>query len=235
MSDIAEKTKLQRSDISEKQIVERIYDAVIEQRLRPGAKLSESSLCDAFGVGRMRIRSALLLLSSRDIVDLKSNRGAYISTPSPEQAREIFEARRTIEPNICRLAVERSTNSDVAYLEAHLENERKAQDQSDRREAIRLSGRFHIKLAEIAVNHVMERMVKELITRTSLIIGMFGAPGTANCHEDEHSLLLNAFRQKNADKAAQLMITHIDHIESQIDLTSARGETVDLVEMFRSE
>ena len=32
-------------------------------------------------------------------------------------------------------------------------------------------------LAEIAGNRVLERMVGELVTRTSLIIGMFGARG----------------------------------------------------------
>ncbi len=234
MSNVAENSGTHPAALSEAEIVERIYDAVIEQRLRPGAKLSESALCDAFGVGRMRIRRALLLLASRDIVELRSNRGAYISTPSREQAREVFEARRAIEPNICRLAVQRATAKHIAHLETHLKDERQAQDLGDRRQAIRLSGRFHVKLAEIAVNHVMERMVKELVTRTSLIIGMFGAPGTANCHEDEHTLLLQAFKQKHEEEAAQIMVTHLDHIEAQIDLTSDYRESVDLVEIFNN-
>lgn len=57
-------------------IVERIFAAVVEQRLPPGTKLSESALCEAFGVGRMRIRRSLLLLSSREVVELLPNRGA---------------------------------------------------------------------------------------------------------------------------------------------------------------
>ncbi len=234
MSNVAEKSTVQSTNFGENEIVEQIYDAVIEQQLRPGTKLSESSLCEAFGVGRMRIRSALLLLASRNIVDLQSNRGAYISTPTLEQARQVFEARRAIEPNICRLAVERATEKHIACLEDHLENERNAQEKGDRRQAIRLSGRFHVMLAEIAVNHVMKRMVKELVTRTSLIIGMFGAPGTANCHEDEHSLLLQAFKERRQDEAAELMITHLNHIEMQIDLTSDRREGVDLVKLFKN-
>ena len=125
MSNVAQKSTIQSTDFGENEIVEQIYDAVIEQQLRPGTKLSESSLCEAFGVGRMRIRSALLLLASRNIVDLQSNRGAYISTPTLEQARQVFEARRAIEPNICRLAVERATEKHIACLEDHLEDERK--------------------------------------------------------------------------------------------------------------
>jgi len=234
MTNVAEKSTVQSASFGEHEIVEHIYDAVIEQQLRPGTKLSELSLCEAFGVGRMRIRSALLLLASRNIVDLQSNRGAYISTPTLEQARQVFEARRAIEPNICRLAVERATENQIVSLEDHLEDERNAQTNGDRRQAIRLSGRFHVMLAEIAVNQVMERMVKELVTRTSLIIGMFGASGTANCHEDEHSLLLQAFKEGRQDEAAQLMVTHLNHIEQQIDLTSDRRESVDLVELFKN-
>ena len=50
------------TDLDENEIVEQIFEAVVEQRLPPGTKLSEAALCEAFGVGRMRIRRALLFL-----------------------------------------------------------------------------------------------------------------------------------------------------------------------------
>ena len=60
----------QADEPGEEDIVERIFEAVVEQRLPPGTKLSESALCEAFGVGRMRIRRSLLLLSSREVAAL---------------------------------------------------------------------------------------------------------------------------------------------------------------------
>ena len=78
-------------ELGEEEIVERIFEAIIDQRLPPGTKLSEAALCEAFGVGRMRIRHSLLLLSSREVVDLLPNRGAFVASPSAEQAREVFE------------------------------------------------------------------------------------------------------------------------------------------------
>ncbi|MDZ4093985.1 MAG: GntR family transcriptional regulator, partial [Paracoccaceae bacterium] len=177
-------------EIAEEDIVERIFEAVVEQRLPPGTKLSESSLCEAFGVGRMRIRRALLLLSSREVVELHANRGAYVASPTAKQAREVFEARLVLEPTIARLAVERATNADIANLSAHLKMEHDAHNHDSRNQAIRLSGQFHILLAQIASNAVMLRMMKELVTRTSLIIGIFGAPSVTNCRDDEHDLIL---------------------------------------------
>lgn len=219
-------------EIDEEGIVDRIYEAIIEQRLPPGTKLSEASLCEIFGVGRMRVRRSLLLLASRGVVDLQSNRGAYVARPTMSQALQVFEARRTIEPNVARLAARRATEADIRRLAEHIAIEADARRQSDRHLAIRLSGQFHVMLAGVARNEVMERMVKELVTRTSLIIGMYGAPGTRNCHDDEHGEILQALRNLNSDVAASLMDQHLRHIERQVDLTSERKRQVDLAEIL---
>jgi DNA-binding GntR family transcriptional regulator len=221
------------SDLTEEEIVERIFEAVIEQRLPPGTKLSESALCDAFGVGRMRVRRSLLLLASREVVELHSNRGAYVASPTAEQAREVFEARLALEPSIARLAAERASPGDLKRLSAHLEREATAHDTGQRRDAIKLSGQFHIMLAQIAGNTVMLRMMKELVARTSLIIGIFGAPGVSNCRNDEHQLLLDALGAGDADWAARLMTDHLSHVQGHLDLDARTPASVDIVAVLR--
>lgn len=220
------------AEIDEEVIVARIFEAVVEQRLPPGTKLSESALCEAFGVGRMRIRRALLLLSSREIVELHVNRGAFVASPTAEQARQVFEARLALEPTIARLAVQRASDADIAALTTHLEMEYDAHRHGRRRDAIRLSGQFHTLLAQVAGNAVMLRMMKELVTRTSLIIGIFGAPGMANCRDDDHACIVDAFRQRAADKAASMMEAHLRHIQGHLDLGTKSASPVDLVALF---
>jgi DNA-binding GntR family transcriptional regulator len=218
--------------MAEENIVERIFEAVVEQRLPPGTKLSESALCEAFGVGRMRIRRALLLLSSREVVELQANRGAFVASPTPQQAREVFEARLTLEPSIARLAVERATEEDIESLSAHLIKEHAAHHGHSRQEAIRLSGQFHILLAQIAANSVMLRIMKELVTRTSLIIGIFGAPSVASCRDDDHERILRAFKVRDGQTAADLMAEHLRVIEGGLELGTQKGGAVDLVDLF---
>ncbi len=232
MLGISETQGSTNDSLDEEAIVDRIYEAVIERQLPAGTKLSETALCDAFGVGRMRIRRSLLLLASRNIVDLQSNRGAYIASPTQDEAREVFQARRAIEPNVCRIATEQATTDDVDLLADHLNNEHAAHSAGDRRLAIRLSGLFHVKLSEISGNSILTRTVKELVTRTSLIIGLFGAAGTENCRADEHSKLLTAIRVGESAEAAEQMIAHLRHIESQIYLSTDQKRAVDLVEIF---
>lgn len=217
-------------DIDESLIVDRIYNAVIEQRIPPGAKLSEASLCSLFGVGRMRARRSLLILSNSGVVQLENNRGAHIAQPTSEEALAVFEARRAIEPNVARLAAKRIISEDREGLIKHLEQESLANKVGDRQTAIRLSGQFHIKLAEISKNMVMAPMVKELVARTSLIIGIYGAPGTRNCHDDEHQLILDALINHDEDLAAALMDKHLSHIEQQVDLSRRGRKGFNLVE-----
>lgn len=220
-------------ELGEEEIVGRIFEAIIDQRLPPGTKLSEAALCEAFGVGRMRIRQSLLLLASREVVELLPNRGAFVASPSAEQAREVFEARLMIEPNVARLAAERATDEDLKMLERHLRLEHEAHKSGKRRDAIRLSGQFHVLLAEVADNTVALRMVKELVTRTSLIIGIFGSPGVSNCRDDDHDELFAAFQNREGELAARLMADHLRHIELHLELSSPTEGASDLVAIFR--
>ncbi len=219
-------------EADEEDIVERIFQAVVEQRLPPGTKLSESALCEAFGVGRMRIRRSLLLLSSRQVVDLHANRGAFVASPTTAQAREVFETRQALEPAIVHLALQRATDSDIAALEAHLKAEHAAHTAERRHEAIRLSGQFHLMLAQIANNAIMLRLMQELVMRTSLIIGIYGAPSIGNCRDDEHAQIVAAFQARDADTAASLMILHLRHIEANLSLDRKVDPGVNLLELF---
>jgi len=78
----------------------------------------------------------------------------------------------------------------------------------------------------------MERMVKELVTRTSLIIGIFGAPGLVNCRDDDHMDILEAIKTKDQESAAELMVSHLMHIQGNLDLSNGRRSVVDLVQIF---
>lgn len=206
-------------EITEAEIVERIFEAVMERRLAAGTKLSESELCKAFGVGRMRIRRCLLLLASHDVVELRSNRGAFVASPSTKQAQDVFEARLALEPAIARLVAERASPAQIAALEACLAEEAEAHARGNRHAAIRLSGEFHLRLAEATGNTTLARLLKELATRSSLIVATYGAPGLETCRDHDHGALLAALRARDADAAERLMAAHLRDIVATLDLS----------------
>ena len=88
-------------------------------------------------------------------------------------------------------------------------------------------------LAEIADNAVALRMVKELVTRTSLIIGIFGSPGVSNCRDEDHEEIFAAFRTRDREAASRLMADHLRHIQEHLELNGPADGASDLVAIFR--
>ncbi len=209
-------------------IVERVHTAVMEQRLPPGAKLSEAAICDSFGVGRMRARRSLLLLASQGIVDLHSNRGAFVAAPSMDDAREVFAARMAIEPSVVGLAVTATDAAQIRMAETLLAQEHAAQIGNRRQDAIRLSGQFHVQLARMTGNAILERIVKELVTRSSLIVGLYGDDNAASCPNDEHGGILKAIRAGQSEQAKHLIVEHLKHIEKGLKLSARNAESLDV-------
>lgn len=202
----------------ESQIVERIFNAVMEQRLAPNTKLSEARLCETFGVGRMRVRRALLLLSSQGIIDLHSNRGAYVACPDKSEANDVFAARMLIEPPLVRQLAQERSEASLALLTEHIALEDAARHGNERTEIIRLSGEFHTKLAQATGNKFISRMMRELVTRTSLIVGLFGSSKNASCPDDEHANIMKAILARDPDQAEALLLSHLGHIQSGLDM-----------------
>ncbi len=223
-----------RSEPDEAFIVERIYKAVMEQRLAPRTKLSEARLCETFGVGRMRVRRALLLLSSQGIIELQSNRGAFVACPDKSEANDVFAARMLIEPPLVRQLAQKAGEIDLGLLTDHIALEDAAREKNERTEIIRLSGEFHTKLAQATGNKVVSRMMRELVTRTSLIVGLFGSSENTSCPDDEHTNILQAIKAQNPQQAESLLIAHLNHIQSGLDMETRQPLQDDLATILGS-
>lgn len=200
----------------------------MEQRLAPNTKLSEARLCETFGVGRMRVRRALLLLSSQGIVDLQSNRGAYVACPDKSEANDVFAARMLIEPPLVRQLAQGQSEANLALLTDHIALEDAARKDNERTEIIRLSGEFHTKLAQATGNKSISRMMRELVTRTSLIVGLFGSSESESCPDDEHANILDAIQSRNPARAEALLISHLTHIQNGLDMETRQQPQDDL-------
>ena len=80
-------TKRGMSDV-DKKIYDSVFNAVMNQRLPPGTKLTEAHFCELFKVSRTIVRKALQQLSHAHIVVLKPNHGASIASPTPQETRK---------------------------------------------------------------------------------------------------------------------------------------------------
>jgi DNA-binding GntR family transcriptional regulator len=212
-------------------IYHQIFDAILAQRLLPGTKLTEDELAEIFEVSRAVVRRALLRLSHDCIVDIRPNRGAMVASPSVKEACEILAARRLLEATIVREAVANASSGQLDELRALVREEQNYFEHEERGSGIRLSGDFHLRLAQVSGNATLTKFIRELIPRTSLIIAQYEKPGNSTCSHAEHFELIDVIAAGDSERAVRLMDEHLQHIENKLDLADESSSS-DLRQIF---
>lgn len=224
---------------SDADIHARLFEALLDQRLAPGMRLREDELGQAFGVSRTRIRQVLIRLASEQLVTLVPNAGARVAEPTPDEAREVFDARRLIEPPLVAGFIERTTPRELKALQAFIDQEEQARADGQRHVAIRTAGGFHLHIAAHAGNATLARMLRELVSRTSLVLMRYGpqdlrepaAPGRGcDCHE--HRAIIAAVKLRDAAAGGRLMREHLDRLQGQLVFETVTRDAPGLAQLL---
>lgn len=190
-----------------------LRQAIIEQALLPGTKLPEDRLAARFGISRTPIRAVLARLQAEGLVDMGGKRSAAVASPSPEDAREIFVVRRALEREAARLLFERRDESLFAELDRMIDDEDAARRKGDHRLSGRLAGEFHSRLAELSGNRLLSRYLGELVSRSSLILALYGRPHQPECSITEHRAIVASLRAGDLQAVLDVMSSHLDAVE----------------------
>ena len=203
---------------STQRIVLSITAAIVGRRLMPGTKLSEQKIADIFKVSRTLVRQALNQLSRDRLVVLAPARGAFVATPSVEEARQVFEVRQILEAALTRRLCAVITDAQVAELRRHLQAEQAAVSNTDVSGRTRLLADFHVVLAQMLGNEVLAQLLSDLLTRSSLIALMYQSSHSAEASLAEHVAIVDAFERRDVKAAVRLTIEHLEHVEHNLRL-----------------
>ncbi len=209
-----------------------LLDAILDHRLAPGTRLPEDEIGALFSASRTIVRSALQALAHERVVIIQANRGAQVAHPSVDEARLEDLARSLLEPRIAALAAERATARDVAQLRAHHREEEAAIQEGDQRRAIALSARFHNMLAEMSGQDILAGFLRELTSRSSLVVALYWRRKDTTCERHAHHELLDAVAAHKPERAADLMRSHLVDIFSGLELRERPVKEMRLAEML---
>jgi DNA-binding GntR family transcriptional regulator len=197
-------------------IVESLTRAIVEHRLQPGTKLAEQKLADHFGVSRTLVRQALFQLTQNRLIRLEPARGAFVAAPTVDEARQVFAVRRMLEAEMTRAFVRQSTPAKIRALREHIAQEKAAVDNDDAAGGNELLGDFHVRMAELMGNDVLAQILRDLVSRSSLISLMYQRAGAARHSQEEHVELVKALAAKDEERAVRLMTEHLQHVEDSL-------------------
>jgi DNA-binding GntR family transcriptional regulator len=203
--------------ISATDISQRIVEAVLAQKLAPGARLGEQQLALLFDCSRTIVREALTRLAARGIVTVSARRGWYLIAPSQDEVREAFEARRVIELGLLR-GQGRLPAQALARLDQHVQQEQAALQGGDVGTRSFLLGDFHVCLVECLGNSLLADTLRDFTARTTLIAMRYQSSHDAARSCQDHVAIVAALAAGDSARAETLMAEHLASVQAALRL-----------------
>lgn len=190
-------------------VTETIRAMILSGELAPGSKISQDALATRFGTSRIPIREALSRLESDGLVVMEPHRGAWVAKLDLEECLEIYKIRERLEPLVLSEAVAKITDEEIDALEA-LVVEMTTTDDPDT--FLRLDREFHLASYRAADMRQLGGMVERFWNTTQpyrrAFTRLIGNEGNWIIHA-EHKLIIDALRQRDAERAGRLLHEHI--------------------------
>ena len=192
------------------EIANNLRELIMSGELQEGDKIKEDELCRSMGISKTPLREALRVLSVEGLIKLVPNRGCFVSTPTFEEIREMFDVMSVLEGICARAAAKKMSAKDLATLEKLHNKLEKNFKRRAQREYIRINNQFHSFVQELAGNRTLNQIVNGL--RQKILLYRYQSLNLPERFEQsiqEHRDLIEAFRKKDSKKAETLMRRHL--------------------------
>ncbi len=190
-----------------------IRDAILEDLLKPGERLTEKNLSDRIGVSRTPIREALRKLELEGFVEILPRKGAVVSKISEKDVENVLEIREALEYLAVQLACIHMTDADIAQLKNAKDNFEDAYETIDSDLLAQKDEAFHKIILESTKNEKLVLIInnlREYIYRYRLTY--LRDKSYRKKIVTEHQKIYEALEKRDI-KASQKTIT--EHIENQ--------------------
>ncbi len=189
-------------------VADLIRQSILTGELKSGEKIPQDELAEAYGVSRMPIREALVILNYEGLVNLEPRRGAWVAPMTLQTVDESYAMRHWAEPQAVFLSVPRLTSDDFASLQHAVGALEEAERRGDPSTFIRANADFHRILRSRCPWPKLTALVDSLWKGFPPLSPQFVSGQMAQDH-DEHQRLLRAAQTGHPDQAKQVMEHHI--------------------------
>jgi DNA-binding GntR family transcriptional regulator len=212
------------------------YDLVREQVLRgdlvPGAVIAQATLARELGISTTPLREALRRLMTEGLVELDAHRDARVTRLTAEEARDLVEIRRSLDPLAAGLAAERRTRADLALIRSTADELLPLLKDPGAAELF-THRRFHVAIYSASHNQLLVQQLDALWDKADRYRRLALEDGRTDEDLDrthaEHLALVDAIAAGDSGTAAAVMLAHVDAslgARAVARLTSAAAQPV---------
>jgi DNA-binding GntR family transcriptional regulator len=205
-----------------------VYDAIVElivnDTLREGQHLVEKELAEYLGVSRQPVREALQRLQTDGWVDLRPAQGAFVHSPTEEEADQLLGVRSVLETYSARLAAERATAADVNRLWELQQDGLNALAADDVDGLVAANAALHAGVGDLAGNAVLAEHIGLVERRWRWYYHLIAQPRGHDAWS-EHAELIKAIAAGDAGRASDIMSQHTERTRQQyLEQRLAKGD-----------
>lgn len=191
----------------------RLREMIVSGALAPGEVINQAVVAPRIGVSTTPLREALRRLEGEGLVRLGAHRDARVAPLTAQEAHDLLEMRRSLDPLAASLAAERRTDEDLEAMRAAADEIDALPDDAGA-EALEVHRDFHTALYRASHNVLLIEVLDSLRSKADryrrLALAEGGERHESGREADGHRRLLERVREGDADGAAELMRLHID-------------------------
>jgi DNA-binding GntR family transcriptional regulator len=190
-------------------IADKLRKAIGHGELKPGTQLGEAELARKLGVSRGPLREGMQRLTQEGLLVAIRNRGLFVIDMTPEDIRDMYLARESIERAAARKILQGDYKAAGEELLAIVE--KMAAAEGDPAAVGEIDIAFHERLVQLAESPRLSRMHQTSIIETRMCIHALEETYAASeVRVGEHRLLAEAIRAGDALHTDDLLIAHMD-------------------------
>jgi len=192
-------------------VVEILREKILNGEIKAGQPLRQAALAEELNVSRIPVREALLQLEAEGLVAFEPHKGATATELDVDQVDELFELRAMLEGDLLAASIPHLTEESLEEAESLLRKLDKAFGQENAANTwSELNSDYHNCLYSGANRPQTQDLVNTLNKNADRYIRMhlLWAGGISKA-ESEHSELLSYCKERNVEKAVELLKQHI--------------------------
>ena len=184
-------------------VTSELREKISSQTMRPGSRIIEEDLADAYNIPRAKVREVLATLEDRSLITRVPNKGAVVATVDMETTYKLYEVREALDCLTVRLAAERSKPGDWEDMATKLGEPFEASlKNGDIDEMIGTIELFRARLRDVADNPVLRDLSERVSERTRVTMRRVALlPGRSAMGIIQYRAVLTAIMQGDADGA----------------------------------
>ncbi len=187
-----------------------LRDRIVNGHYPLGARIDQRRLAEELGVSIIPVREGLRVLEASGLVKVHPNRGAFVTTASPGELREIYLIRQELDPLAALQAVPRMTAAALEGLATILDETEKATEDQNLEELNRLNRAFHLSIYREADMPTLVQMLTNLRDRYAIYSRLaIALPDYSARSLADHREIYAACCAGEAELAAECVRRHI--------------------------